>query len=304
MISPELERTAAALAAARRAFVVATVVRAQRPTSAHPGDAAIIHPDGRIEGFVGGACASSTVRLHALHVLETHEPLLLRIRPGSEDDQDPVGTLTVSNPCLSGGELEIFLEPRLPPARIRVMGESPIAEAMLRLGDSLGYDVQRGGEIDTDDTAVIVASHGQGDEETSVAAALRAGVPYVGLVASPKRGAATLQWLRDDGFSPVELERLHVPAGLDIGSRTHSEIALSIYAQLVSLRIEVVTAEPHDSSDPRGSAGGAVDPVCGMIEPAGGAWERIEHDGRELAFCCSGCRGAFQAAPERYAVER
>ncbi len=186
MISPELERTAAALAAARRAFVVATVVRAQRPTSAHPGDAAIIHPDGRIEGFVGGACASSTVRLHALHVLETHEPLLLRIRPGSEDDQDPVGTLTVSNPCLSGGELEIFLEPRLPPARIRVMGESPIAEAMLRLGDSLGYDVQRGGEIDTDDTAVIVASHGQGDEETSVAAALRAGVPYVGLVASPE----------------------------------------------------------------------------------------------------------------------
>ena len=95
-----------------------------------------------------------------------------------------------------------------------------------------------------------------------------------------------LQWLRDDGFSPVELERLHVPAGLDIGSRTHSEIALSIYAQLVSLRIEVVTAEPQDSSDPRGAAGGAVDPVCGMIEPAGGAWERIEHDGRELAFCC------------------
>jgi YHS domain-containing protein len=41
-----------------------------------------------------------------------------------------------------------------------------------------------------------------------------------------------------------------------------------------------------------------------MIEPAGGAWERIEHDGREFAFCCSGCRGAFQAAPERYAVER
>jgi xanthine dehydrogenase accessory factor len=233
-------------------------------------------------------------------VLETNEPLLLRIRPGVEADQDPVGTLTVSNPCLSGGELEIFLEPRLPPARIRVMGESPIAEAMLRLGDSLGYDVQRGGEIDTDDTAVIVASHGQGDEETSVAAALRAGVPYVGLVASP----ATLQWLRDDGFSPVELERLHVPAGLDIGSRTHSEIALSIYAQLVSLRIEVVAAERHDSSDPRGSTGVAVDPVCGMIEPAGGAWERIEHDGREFAFCCSGCRGAFQAAPERYAVER
>jgi xanthine dehydrogenase accessory factor len=294
MISPELERTASALAAARRAFVVATVVRAQRPTSAKPGDAAIVHPDGRIDGFVGGACASSTVRLHALHVLETHEPLLLRIRPGAEDEQDPVGMLTVSNPCLSGGELEIFLEPRLPPARIRVMGDSPIAEAMHRIGDSLGYDVQRGGTIDGDDTAVIVASHGQGDEETSVAAALRAGVPYVGLVASPRRGAATLEWLREDGFTAEELAPLHVPAGLDIGSRTHSEIALSIYAQLVSLRIEVSTAERALDM------AAAVDPVCGMVEPPGAGWARIEHEGRELAFCCSGCRGAFQADPARY----
>jgi xanthine dehydrogenase accessory factor len=302
MISPELERTASALAAARRAFVVATVVRAQRPTSAQPGDAAIIHPDGRIDGFVGGACASSTVRLHALHVLETHEPLLLRIRPGTEEEQDPVGMVTVSNPCLSGGELEIFLEPRLPPARIRVMGDSPIAEAMHRIGDSLGYDVQRGGTIDGDDTAVIVASHGQGDEEASVAAALRAGVPYVGLVASPKRGAATLNWLREDGFSPEDLSALHVPAGLDIGSRTHSEIALSIYAQLVSLRIEVSAGQLGDASDPRESVAAAVDPVCGMIEPPGAAWSRIVHDGRELAFCCSGCRGAFQADPARYAL--
>ena len=134
MISPELERTAAALAAARRAFVVATVVRAQRPTSAHPGDAAIIHPDGRIEGFVGGACASSTVRAARAPRAGDARAAASADPSGSEDDQDPVGTLTVSNPCLSGGELEIFLEPRLPPARIRVMGESPIAEAMLRLG--------------------------------------------------------------------------------------------------------------------------------------------------------------------------
>jgi xanthine dehydrogenase accessory factor len=297
MISPELERTAAELAGQRRSFVVATVVRAQRPTSAHPGDAAIVHPDGRIEGFVGGACATSTVRLHALRVLETHEPLLLRIRPGSEEEQDPVGMVTVSNPCLSGGELEIFLEPRLPPARIRVVGDSPIAEAMRRVGESLGYEVARGGEIDGDDMAVIIASHGQGDE-ASAATALRAGVPYVGLVASPKRGAAAVELLRAEGLSSEPLERLHVPAGLDIGSRTHSEIALSIYAQLVSLRVEApraaVAAPALESS--------LVDPVCGMAEPSGADWLRVEHDGHEYVFCCSGCRGAFQLDPARYAL--
>jgi xanthine dehydrogenase accessory factor len=296
MISPELEQTAAELAAQRRSFVVATVVRAQRPTSAHPGDAAIVHPDGRIDGFVGGACATSTVRLHALRVLETHEPLLLRIRPGSDEEDDPAGMLTVSNPCLSGGELEIFLEPRLPPTRIRVVGDSPIAEAMRRVGESIGYEVERGGEIDADDTAVIIASHGQGDE-AAVAAALRAGVPYVGLVASPKRGAAAVEWLRDEGVRSDELERLHVPAGLDIGSRTHSEIALSIYAQLVSLRIEATGPREQPVADP---VPGLVDPVCGMTEPPGAGWQRLEHDGREYAFCCAGCAGAFQIDPDRY----
>ena len=299
MISPELERTAAELAALRRAFVVATVVRAQRPTSAHPGDAAIVHPDGRIDGFVGGACATSTVRLHALRVLETHEPLLLRIRPGGEDEQDPVGMVTVSNPCLSGGELEIFLEPRLPPARIRVIGDSPIAEAMRRVGESLGYEVAPGGEIDADDTAVIIASHGQGDE-LAAAAALRMGVPYVGLVASPRRGAGAVELLRQQGFTSEELERLHVPAGLDIGSRTHSEIALSIYAQLVSLRIEVGTTGVAPLAPPSETA--MVDPVCGMVEPPRAGWQRVEHDGREYAFCCSGCLGAFQLDPGRYAL--
>jgi xanthine dehydrogenase accessory factor len=299
MISPELERTAAELAAQRRSFVVATVVRAQRPTSAHPGDAAIVHPDGRIDGFVGGACATSTVRLHALRVLETHEPLLLRIRPGSDAEQDPVGMVTVSNPCLSGGELEIFLEPCLPPARIRVVGDSPIAEAMRRVGESLGYEVARGGEIDADDTAVIIASHGQGDE-AAAALALRAGVPYVGLVASPRRGAAAVELLREAGLSADQLERLHVPAGLDIGSRTHSEIALSIYAQLVSLRIEVTGSRLSD--EPPAPATGLVDPVCGMVEPADAGWQRLEHDGREYAFCCSGCQGAFLLDPGRYAL--
>ena len=57
------------------------MVRAQRPTSVRAGDAAVIRRDGTIEGFVGGACAEASVRLHALRALETGEPMLLRILP-------------------------------------------------------------------------------------------------------------------------------------------------------------------------------------------------------------------------------
>src|SRR5438874_4679207 len=114
MTRRELDARADALALERVPFVVATVVRAQRPTSVRPGDSAIVLADGTIEGFVGGACAQPSVRLHASRVLETGEALLLRIVPGDGEGPAEDGAVTVQNPCLSGGALEVFLEPRLP----------------------------------------------------------------------------------------------------------------------------------------------------------------------------------------------
>jgi len=98
MIGATLSRRADDLRAARTPFVVATVVRAQRPTSVRSGDAAIVLGDGTIEGFVGGACAEQSVRLHALRALETGEALLLRILPGDDDAPAAEGAVTVQNP--------------------------------------------------------------------------------------------------------------------------------------------------------------------------------------------------------------
>src|SRR5512132_725885 len=103
-------------------FVAATVVRAQSPTSVRAGDAAIVRPDGTIEGFVGGTCAEASVRLYSLRAMQSGEPVLLRILPGVAEPQPEVteSAVTVRNPCLSGGALEVFLEPHLPPATMRV----------------------------------------------------------------------------------------------------------------------------------------------------------------------------------------
>src|SRR5262245_681865 len=141
MIAPALSRRADELRASRAAFVVATVVRAQRPTSVRSGDTALVLNDGTIEGFVGGACAEQSVRLHALRVLETGEALLLRILPGDDDAPAAEGAVTVQNPCLSGGSLEIFLEPVLVAPRVLVVGETPIAAALVRLGEALDLDM-------------------------------------------------------------------------------------------------------------------------------------------------------------------
>ena len=206
-------------------YVEAIVVRCARPTIARAGDRAVVRPDGTIEGFVGGSCADETVRLHALRALETGEALLVRIIPGEVDGAaDEEGAVVVANPCLSGGALEVFLQPHIPAPRVSVIGDSPVARALADLAPSVGFEVG-----DAEPFAVVVASLGHGDEE-ALRAALDSGAEYVGLVASRRRGAAVLAALGDGA------ERVHCPAGLDIGARTHAEIALSILAELVAAR--------------------------------------------------------------------
>ncbi len=225
-------------------YVEALVVRCARPTIARAGDRAVVRADGTIEGFVGGSCADETVRLHALRVLETGEPLLLRIVPGALDDPaQEDGAVVVANPCLSGGALEIFLEPHVPAPRVAVVGDSPVARAFAALAPGVGFEVAA--TPGAGDFAVVVASLGHGDED-AVAGALAAGADYVGLVASRRRGAAVLAALREAGVPDDQLERVHTPAGLDIGARTHEEIAVSIVAELVAARRrQVVPPPPH-----------------------------------------------------------
>src|ERR1700681_53886 len=128
----------------RTPFVHATVVRAQQPPSAHPGDQAILLSDGTIEGFVGGQCAQNSVRNAALGALQAGESVLLRVLPdGDVHFPDAPGACVVVNPCLSGGALEIFLAPQIPAPLVRICGGTPIADALADICRVLGYDVQR-----------------------------------------------------------------------------------------------------------------------------------------------------------------
>ena len=298
-------------------YVAATVVRAQSPTSVRAGDSAVVRPDGAIEGFVGGTCAEASVRLYSLRAMESGEPLLLRILPGAAEGEPEAGegSVTVKNPCLSGGALEVFLEPYLPAPTIRVVGSAPIAIALADLAARVGYAVESGpAEVarpSGEDAAVIVASHGH-DEERVLTEALRSEVPYVALVASEVRGLA----VRDSIDLPEqERARLHTPAGLEIGAETPEEIALAILAEIVALRpkdeagraprpraagIEAAPAEspvpvPAEPAPVALSTETAVDPVCGMEVAVSQASIQLERDGELNYFCSEGCRDTFSA---------
>jgi xanthine dehydrogenase accessory factor len=284
MITGDLVGRVQDLTRDRAPFALATVVRAQKPTSVRPGDSAVVLGDGTIEGFVGGVCAEQTVRLHALRALETGEPLLLRIVPGDDEAPASEGAVTVQNPCLSGGALEIFLEPVPPAPRVVVVGPSPVASHLARLGAELGLDIDADGAPGPGDLACVVASHGHGEPE-ALRAALEAGVPYVGLVASGVRGAAVAEELQADG---VDVSMLDTPAGLRLGARTPAEIALAILARIVEVRR---SATPEAAIAPAT----AIDPVCGMTVMVAADTPYLERDGEVAYFCCEACRSRFAA---------
>jgi xanthine dehydrogenase accessory factor len=297
VISGELRERAEELAARRSPFVIATVVRVQRPASVAPASAGLVHADGTIEGFIGGVCAQHSVRLYSLTAIESGEPLLLRILPGDDEDVEisrEQGAVTVQNPCLSGGAIEIFLEPVLPAPRVLVAGNSPIAAAFRTLGPELGLEIVAAHDIEDGvltptpgDLALVVAAHGQ-DEVAVLRAGLEAGLPYIGLVASPNRAAAVIGELRAEGISEELLEAVEAPAGIDIGARTPAEIALSILARIVAVR----------RSGPVHAPASAVDPVCGMTIAVTGDTPSIEHGGEIVYFCCAGCRRKFEERHE------
>ena len=274
----------------RRAFVHATVVRAQQPTSAKPGDEAILLADGTIEGFVGGQCAQNSVRKAALGALQAGESVLLRVLPdGDIHFPDAPGACVVVNPCLSGGALEIFLAPQIPPPLICICGSTPIADALAGVCGVLGYQVRREAGAFDGATAVVIATHG-GAESEMIRSALDAGVGYVGLVASRVRGAAVLDEL---ALSECQRARLHTPVGLPIGARTPGEIAVSIAAEVISgIRTGGLAVTAQDEQP---AASTAVDPVCGMTVTVGPETQHLHIDGQDFWFCCPGCRTTFAA---------
>ncbi|RMD98452.1 MAG: XdhC family protein, partial [Calditrichaeota bacterium] len=245
-----------------RPFVLATVVHAEKPTSAKAGAKALVMPDGKLKGWVGGSCAEPTVIREARQALLDGKPRLLRLCPPEhlgKSARKGTDIVEVALTCASGGTLEVYIEPHLPTPQLVVIGHLPVAEALATLGKNMGFSVTAicAGESEASEdrlpadrlltsldfsqvqvhanTYIVVASHGNYDEE-ALENALQTGISYIALVASKKRGDKVLAYLREKGLSEDQLARIKYPAGLDIGAETPEEIALRILAEIVQIR--------------------------------------------------------------------
>jgi xanthine dehydrogenase accessory factor len=303
-------------------FAVATVVRVLPPTSAKPGDKAIIQADGRLWGWIGGGCAQPVVIKEALKALADGTSRLVRISPSPNPSAE--GTVDYTMTCHSGGALDIYIEPLLPKTHVVILGRSPVARTLAQLASAIGYAVTvvADGEIEdvaeaklvqsreynlehaevSASTLIVVSTQGEGDEE-ALEQALKSEASYIGFVASRTKAQKVFDYLKTAGISDEKLNLVRAPAGLDIHARSPEEIAVSILAQLIQVQSEM--KKPASVSRPAVSLPivetEAKDPICGMTVNTSGAKHRLEYRGKAFFFCCAGCKQAFEHEPARYA---
>ena len=247
-------KTMARLIRVEEPFAVATVVRTVAAVAAKPGAKALIRSDGSMIGWVGGGCTRAAVEQAARRTLADGKARLIRVRPqaGADRDRATEDVEVHASSCPSGGTVDVFVEPMLPPPRLIVMGGSPAGRALSDLARRIGFavtaaapaaeqkgfvDVERrieGFDLSAEPTTatsfVVVATQGRGDR-AALSAALLSGARYVACIASRRKTAALKAGLIED-----RVARLRGPAGLDIGAITPEEIALAILADIVRER--------------------------------------------------------------------
>jgi xanthine dehydrogenase accessory factor len=277
------------LAADGGSFVLATVTSVRRPASARIGDRGLVTADGKLVGWVGGACSEPAVVREALRALAEGTTRLLRICPpgGSEGGE---GVVVAESACASEGTVEVLIEPQLPQPLLAVVGDSPVAITLRKLAVAVGWRVTS--DLAAGAEAVVVATMGRGDAE-ALDAALATPAGYVGLVASAKRAGVELAALRERGLDEETLARVRSPAGLDLGPLTQPEIAVAVLAELVAWRHSrgpVGAGQPVE----------ALDPVCGMTVAVTAGTPSVEQDGVTYWFCGPGCASTFARDPAPY----
>jgi xanthine dehydrogenase accessory factor len=311
-LADEVLTRAAELRTRGVSFAVATVVRVDPPTSASPGDKALVTADGELFGWIGGSCSEGLVRREALVAIGDGQPRLVKIAPDTAPEHQ-AGVVSHLSICPSAGALDVFIDPQLPRPVLLVVGGTPAARTLVRIGAAVGFRtwaIQPGaaaadfpeadtvvGSLDLSDAPVgadtwaVVATMGHYDED-ALAALLPFDLPYLGVIASRRRMQSVLDLLTQRGVSGLDRIRR---AGGDAVGRSQQEIALAVVAEIVAERH---AREPA----PLLSKATGVDPTCGMTVDVEGALHSVAIESTTYYFCSAHCREAFvqqHAAPLR-----
>jgi len=250
------------LASVETPLALATVIQTALSTSGNAGDKALVSAEGIVEGWIGGGCAQPAVVEAARMALKSAEPCLIRVGPKGEWETLD-GVVDFSSGCLSGGTQVIFIEPLNRQAKLSILGDSPVALSLSELAACLDFSVTvispdlessqlpETAHLEQDFLAVsgdyvVVATQGRHDR-AALKAAIDGNAGYIAMVASRKKIAGLKASLIKSGIEASALDRIHSPAGIEIGAVSPAEIALSILAELVRVRRKASQLKASDA---------------------------------------------------------
>jgi xanthine dehydrogenase accessory factor len=238
--------------AARRPVVLATVVATRRSVPRHAGTKMLVYEGGEQSGTIGGGELEARVIEDALGAMRTGTTRLETYELVDPDRGDP---------GVCGGEVTVYLEPYMPPHTVFVIGVGHVGAAVVDLAHWLGYrtvasddrpervteealpdaDERIAGSVAdalaaapvTEDTSIVVVSRSVDIDVAAIPQLLRTPARYIGVMGSQRRWITTRQQLVDSGVAETELERIHVPIGVELGAETVEEIAVSILSEII-----------------------------------------------------------------------
>jgi len=232
-----------------------TVVKTSGSTPRHSTSKMLVYPDGTIRGTVGGGELENRVIREALESLKDGRSRLLEyslVDPARGD----VG--------VCGGQVEVFVEPILPPPTVVVVGGGHVGKAVAHLAKWLGFRVavsddrpefctpEANPDADefyplplaelpsrlpvTPQTYLVLTTRGTNIDVAGLPPLLDTPAAYIGVIGSRKRWNTTTKSLAEKGIPAEKLARVHSPIGLGLGAETPEEIAVSIMAEVLLAR--------------------------------------------------------------------
>ena len=241
--------------AGRRA-ALATIVARRGSTPRKDAAKMLIFEDGRQLGSIGGGCIEAEVCREAQSVMRVERARLMSFDLTDDDAED--------SGLICGGTMEVYVEPILPDPALVIFGAGHVGQCIAGAVAGLGFKVavvddrikyanrERFpsaeaiyvdawetvlGKLElTDSSYLIIATRGHREDLTCLRYALRSPAKYIGLLGSRRKIGLFQETLEKEGFDPAGFERVFSPVGLEIGSETPEEIAISIAAELVAVK--------------------------------------------------------------------
>ena len=252
---PSIFQALSAIETTHQPAALCTVVKSSGSTPRHATSKMLVFPDGHILGTVGGGGLENRVIEEALAALKDGKSRLLEYSM-TDSARGDVG--------ICGGQVEVFVEPILPPATVVVIGGGHVGKAVAHLAKWLGFRVAVSDDRpefctpqanpDSDEfyalpltelpihlnispqTYLVLTTRGNNVDVAGLPALLESQAGYIGVIGSRRRWSETCKGLHEAGITAEMLKRVHSPIGIGVGAETPEEIAVSIMAEILMIR--------------------------------------------------------------------